>query len=394
MGASPGLEGALIGSLLRGLSYGDLVIEWPDGSEQEFSGVEEGISARLVVKDKSAIRRALAGGSIGFAEGYMRGEWDTPDLSALLELGNTNIERIGRHKLASPRRPLLRALHAMRANGPSRARRNIAYHYDLGNDFYRLWLDDTMTYSSALFAGDSPRPDLGEAQRRKWDQLLNLLQPGSNDHLLEIGCGWGGFALHAAKEAGCKVTGITLSQEQHDFASARVAEEGLEGRVDIRIQDYREVDQKFTGIASIEMFEAVGQKYWPVFFGKVSDLLEHGRRAAIQTITIREESFEEYRTNPDFIQRYIFPGGMLPSPERFRHAASERGLCVSEPSFFGESYATTLEAWLARFDDVRDQVIGLGFDERFVRMWRYYLAYCRAGFRSNNVDVMHVTLER
>ena len=175
MGARPGLEGAIVGSLLGRLAYGDLALEWPDGSKQEFCGAEEGLSARLVVKDKSAVRRAIRGGSIGFAEGYMRGEWDTPDLSALLELANTNLDRIGRHKIASPRKPLLRMLHAMRANGPTRAKRNIAYHYDLGNDFYQLWLDDTMTYSSALFGDDSLESDLKEAQRRKWDQLLDLL---------------------------------------------------------------------------------------------------------------------------------------------------------------------------------------------------------------------------
>lgn len=394
MGAGSGIGGLIVGALVGQLRCGELTVTWPNGASQEFRGAADGPRARVVVRDAAAVRRVILGGSIGFAEGYMRGDWDTPDLPGLLEFGELNLRRSDTRGTAAPRRPVERALHAIRANRPRRARRNIAHHYDLGNDFYQLWLDDSMTYSSALFCDDRSDEDLCDAQRRKWDRLLDLLQPGRRDHLLEIGCGWGGFALHAAKETGCKVTGITLSREQHDFACRRVAEEGLEGLVDIRIQDYREIDRTFTGIASIEMFEAVGEKYWPAFFGKVSDLLESGRRAAIQTITIREEAFERYRTNPDFIQRYIFPGGMLPSVERFAQAARSGGLSVGEPVFFGHSYAATLEGWLARFEAVRDQVMELGFDERFVRMWRYYLAYCRAGFRSGKIDVMQVSLER
>ncbi len=376
------------------LPVGELVTSWPDGAEQRFTGSEAGPSVRLDLHDLAAIRRTLLGGSIGFAEGYMNGEWDTPDLPGLLDFAHTSMELAGARGGRSARKPLQRALHALRSNSPSRARKNIAYHYDLGNEFYELWLDDTMTYSSAMFEGEAAEKDLSEAQRTKWNRLLDTLQPTSRDHLLEIGCGWGGFALHAARESGCRVTGITLSQEQHDFATTRVAEEGLEGLIDIRLQDYRDVDQTFSGIASIEMFEAVGEKYWPVFFGKVAELLEGGKRAAIQTITIKDSVFEGYRTDPDFIQRYIFPGGMLPSPERFNLAAADQGLRAGEPVFFGTSYAKTLEGWLSRFDDVHDQVVALGFDERFIRMWRYYLSYCRAGFRSGNVDVMQVALER
>ena len=394
MGTGPGLAGTLLAALLDRVSVGRLVVEWPDGTEEEFRGEQDGPAARIVLRDRAGIRRALLGGSIGLAEGYMDGDWDTPDLPGFLEFAEMNLHRTGRLAGKAPRRPLERALHAVRSNGSRRARRNIAYHYDLGNDFYELWLDDTMTYSSAFFGGDDDQGDLSDAQRMKWDRLLELLQPGARDHLLEIGCGWGGFALHAAKESGCRVTGITLSREQHDYARRRVREEGLEDKVDIRIQDYREVDHAYTGIASIEMFEAVGERYWPVFFGKIAELLEPGKRAAIQTITIDESSFERYRTSPDFTQRYIFPGGMLASPERFRAAAVLQGLSVAEPSFFGHSYAKTLEGWLQRFDDVRDRVAALGFDECFIRMWRFYLAYCRAGFRSGNIDVMQVDLER
>ncbi len=247
-----------------------------------------------------------------------------------------------------------------------------------------------MTYSSACF--DEGCTDLETAQHAKYERILGLADPDTRSHLLEIGCGWGGFAVHAAKTSGCRVTGITLSREQYDHARARVAEEGLEGRIDIRLVDYREVPGVFDRIVSIEMFEAVGEKYWPVFFRRMRELLARGGTAALQTITIPEDRFESYRSDPDFIQRYIFPGGMLPSPERFTVAAHAAGLEPGEPHFFGHSYAETLEAWLARFEAAEDDVRALGFDERFIRMWRFYLAFCRAGFRYDTIDVMQVAL--
>jgi cyclopropane-fatty-acyl-phospholipid synthase len=247
-----------------------------------------------------------------------------------------------------------------------------------------------MTYSAACYEQDCT--DLAEAQHRKWDRILEIADPDSRSNLLEIGCGWGGFAIHAAKQAGCRVTGVTLSQEQHDFARARVAEEGLEDKVEIRLQDYRDVSEVYDRIVSIEMFEAVGEKYWPVFFGRVRELLKAGGAAALQTITIPEARFESYRTGPDFIQRYIFPGGMLPSPERFEQAAAAAGLSVDTPRFIGDSYARTLDTWLTRFDSVTDDVRALGFDDKFVRMWRFYLAFCRAGFSYGTINVMQVGL--
>jgi cyclopropane-fatty-acyl-phospholipid synthase len=285
----------------------------------------------------------------------------------------------------------------MRDNDPDGgSKRNVAYHYDLGNDFYELWLDDTMTYSAA-FTDDASVPasdaDLERAQRRKWDRILDLIQPGPQDHILEIGCGWGGFAIHAAQDAGCRVTGITLSEQQLEMARERVAAAGLEGRVDLRLQDYREVPGTFTGIASIEMFEAVGERWWRPFFRRTRELLEPGRAAAMQVITIAEDRFEGYRRRPDFMQRYVFPGGMLPSPERFREAAEVGGLSVREPSFFGMDYARTLTAWSERFERALPEVRALGFDDRFVRMWRYYLAYCRTGFEHGTIDVMQVRLD-
>jgi cyclopropane-fatty-acyl-phospholipid synthase len=290
-----------------------------------------------------------------------------------------------------PLRPLRRLGHALRDNSISGAKRNIEYHYDLGNDFYRLWLDDTMTYSSACFCDEAA--DLEAAQRRKWDRVLELIQPSRGDRILEIGCGWGGFAIHAATEAGCKVTGLTLSEEQAALARERVREHGLEGWVDVRLQDYRREAGTYDGVASIEMFEAVGERWWPTFFGKLKALLEPGRRAGLQVITIADESFEAYRRTPDFTQRYIFPGGMLPSPSRFDAAASDAGLAVGERRSFGADYARTLSEWARRFERALPEVRALGFDERFVRMWRYYLAYCRAGFAGGNIDVMQVGLE-
>jgi len=380
-------------AVLSRMPVGELELAYPDGTASVFRGASPGPSARVTVNRPGAARRVLLGGSIGMAEGYLEGDWDTPDLAAVLDLGLANVQRANT-RTPAPLLPVHRAWHRLRENTPAGARRNIAYHYDLGNDFYELWLDETMTYSSALYCdpADPHCPDLHAAQRAKWDRLLELLQPGRGDHLLEIGCGWGGFAIHAAREAGCRVTGVTISERQHAYAAERVARAGLEDRVDIRLQDYRTIPEVFSGIVSIEMFEAVGEQYWPVYFRRVRELLAAGGHAAIQTITIAEDRFEEYRSRPDFIQRYIFPGGMLPSPERFARAAQDVGLAVGEPLFFGQSYARTLEHWLERFESARDQVLDLGFDERFIRLWRYYLAYCRAGFLSGNVDVMQVRL--
>jgi cyclopropane-fatty-acyl-phospholipid synthase len=351
----------------------------------------------MFVRDRGFARRLVAGGSMALAETYMDGAWDTPDLNAVLDLGLTNITAGSLPKMPVVLRPLQRAWHRLRDNDPEGgAKRNVAYHYDLGNDFYALWLDDSMTYSSAHpEPGEVPASDeeLARAQRRKWDRILEIIQPGPRDSVLEIGCGWGGFAIHAAREAGCRVTGITLSEEQFDFARRRVAEEGLEGRVDIRLQDYREVPETFTGIASIEMFEAVGERWWVPFFRRTRDLLEPGRAAAMQVITIAEDRFESYRRRPDFIQRYVFPGGMLPSPARFQVAAESGGLAVGEPEFFGLDYARTLAAWSERFESALPDVRALGFDDRFIRMWRYYLAYCRTGFEHGTIDVMQVRLD-
>jgi cyclopropane-fatty-acyl-phospholipid synthase len=382
--------------MLRSLRAGELTVRMPGGRTHRFAGKGPGPVAEMVVRDRSVARRLATGGSLALAETYMDGAWDTEDLDAVLDLGLANIEKGALSGMPVVLRPFQRVWHAKRDNDPEGgAKRNIAYHYDLGNDFYELWLDDTMTYSCAC-SGDGLEPFASEelecAQRRKWDRVLDLIQPGAKDRILEIGCGWAGFAIHAAREAGCRVTGITLSEEQFAFARRRVAEEGLEGQVEIRLQDYREVPETFDGIASIEMFEAVGERWWPVFFRRVRELLEPGRAAGMQVITIAEEGFEDYRRNPDFIQRYIFPGGMLPSSRRFREVAESSGLTVAEPRFFGLDYARTLAAWSERFESVLPEVRALGFDDRFIRMRRYYLAYCSTGFRHGSIDVMQARL--
>jgi cyclopropane-fatty-acyl-phospholipid synthase len=333
-------------------------------------------------------------GSIGLAEGYMAQEWDTPDLMAFLEFALRNIDaaREAGRRLAAPLNPLNRLLHARRANTRQGSKRNIRYHYDLGNDFYSLWLDPDMTYSCALFDGSDA--DLVVAQRRKWDRLLDLLDARPGQTLLEIGCGWGGFAVHAAKTRGLKVTGVTISDQQLAWARERIAAEGLDDLVEIRQQDYRDISERFDSVASIEMFEAVGERWWPTFFAKVRDALRAGGRAAIQVITIDDARLGAYRRKPDFIQRYIFPGGMLPSPEAFERAAAAEGLEPAQPFFFGRDYAQTLHAWEERFSCAVQRVRQLGFDERFERMWRFYLAYCQTGFRTGAIDVMQIALTR
>jgi len=380
-----------VGALLRDLRVGELVVGLPDGADHVFRGREPGTSARIDVRDTAFARRLLCGADVGLAEGFMEGQWDTPDLHAVLELGLANLSAGWMAGLPVVRRPFQRLRHRLHDNDPKRgSRRNIEYHYDLGNPFYALWLDETMTYSAACF---ETTEDLAQAQRAKWERMLQAVGATGGEHLLEIGCGWGGFAIHAAKTLGCRVTGLTLSTEQADYARSRVAEEGLENSVDIRLEDYRDASGRYDGVVSIEMFEAVGERWWPTFFERVAGLLKAGAAAAIQTITIDEAAFEHYRRNPDFIQRYVFPGGMLPSVERFKRAATAAGLSVGAPYTFGPDYARTLHDWAERFERVVPKVRALGYDERFVRMWRYYLAYCEVGFESGGIDVMQIRMD-
>jgi cyclopropane-fatty-acyl-phospholipid synthase len=338
-----------------------------------------------------ALLRLLRRGDIGFAEGYIAGDWNTPDLQALLQFTMDN-ERTLTDLAERPawQRQLDRFRHRMRRNSRRGSRANIRFHYDLGNEFYRQWLDSTMSYSSALFSkGDEA---LETAQQRKYLRLLERLGAAPGAHILEIGCGWGGFAEAAARQ-GYRVTGITLSQEQLEYARERVARAGLSDRVELRLQDYRDLDERFDHVVSIEMFEAVGEEWWPTYFEQVRRCLRPGGRAALQVITIDDAAFQRYRENADFIQLYIFPGGMLPPVPRFNTLVEAAGLVRLEQDFFGMDYALTLRRW---FDEVRrstEIIQALGYADDFLRMWRYYLAYCEVGFRTRRVDLMQTILE-
>lgn len=372
------------------LPKGTLVVHTPEGPVLEVGGNAPGPHAEIVLKNWNLPRRAFAGATIGVAESYMDGDWESPDVTTFLELFVVN-EDAG-EQVAGGANWLLTALerlrHWMNDNTKSGSRRNISAHYDLGNKFYREWLDPSMTYSSALYS--SGANDLESAQAAKYRALAKDTGIGPDDHVLEIGCGWGGFAEFAAREIGCKVTGLTISREQHDFAKERIQKAGLADKVEIKFQDYRDETGRYDHIASIEMFEAVGEKHWPTFFSKMKECLKAGGAAGLQIITIKDEAFDAYRARPDFIQRYVFPGGMLPSPERLRSLGDQFGLTYARERIFPQDYARTLAEWRSRFWSSWDKIKPLGFDERFRRLWEFYLHYCEAGFRAEYIDVRQV----
>ncbi|HEY1772118.1 MAG TPA: cyclopropane-fatty-acyl-phospholipid synthase family protein [Gammaproteobacteria bacterium] len=378
--------------LLSRIRVGRLKLVAPDGSVFFFQGEERGPEGVIHVRHVDAVRRTLWGGDLGLAEAYMDGQWTTPDLMTFLELGLLNLKTFSVDKPGLLRRMLNGFVHALRRNTRKGARRNIQYHYDLGNAFYKLWLDETLTYSSAIFEG--PDETLLQAQHHKYDRLLEKLELRPEHHLLEIGSGWGGFALYAACNTGCRVTSITLSQEQLKEACIRAEAAGLADRVKFELMDYRDVQGEFDRIVSIEMFEAVGERYWDGYFKAVHDRLKSGGRAVFQIITIRDEAFEDYRHTVDFIQRYIFPGGMLPSPSVWEARVQHAGLKTEARDFHGKDYARTLRLWDQNVHRVEQQILQQGFDARFLRMWRYYLAYCHAGFISGHVDLMQTVLTR
>jgi cyclopropane-fatty-acyl-phospholipid synthase len=379
--------------LLTHLRWGQLVVILPDKRAFRFAGREPGTEGVLQVHDYKFATRILRGGSLGFAEGYLAGEWESPKLSRMLEVFANNIDDLEEHISDSRLVRLARTtFHFLHLNTKRGAKKNIHAHYDLGNEFYEQWLDPTMTYSCARF--ESPNQSLSDAQKNKYRTLASNLNLTPQSSLLEIGSGWGGFAEFAASEIGCKVVGITISQEQLDFARKRIEQQGLTDRVEFRFQDYRDVAEKFDAIASIEMFEAVGESYWPIYFAKIRDSLTEGGRAGLQIITIKEEHFPSYRLQPDFIRRYIFPGGLLPPPSALVEQAKQAGLRWVDNVNFGQDYAQTLAHWRQSFLSAWPQIRSLGFDERFKRLWRYYLACCEAGFRARSIDVTQITLAK
>jgi cyclopropane-fatty-acyl-phospholipid synthase len=378
------------GSKLR---RGTLDVTLPDGRRIRLGGIEPGPLAAMVLYNYGFASRLLNGGDIGIAEAYLHGEWDTPDLTQFLYLFCVNHDLI---QAMLGDKPLMRFFQTVRhwfnRNTKRQARRNIYAHYDIGNAFYSAWLDPSMTYSSALF--EDGTSDLTAAQNNKYRRLAEAidLQPGQK--LLEIGCGWGGFAEYAAKTYGAKVVGLTISKQQRDFAQARIHNAGLGNHVEIRLQDYRDERDQYDRIASIEMIEAVGEQFWPTYFSQLRDRLLPGGLAGIQAITIQDNLFQTYRREVDFIQRYVFSGGMLPSPQVLKSLGERFGVPVIRERIFGQDYAKTLATWRSNFRAAWPNLMPLGFDDRFRRLWEYYLAYCEAGFLSGNIDVRQVVFAK
>jgi cyclopropane-fatty-acyl-phospholipid synthase len=374
-----------------GLLEGGVDATLPDGSHRILGGRRPGPMPIVRLHSWRAIVRLIRSGSVGWYKAWAVGEWSSPDPVPLFDLfmrNGTSLGQVARAK--GIWRQVNRLAHLLRSNSKDKARENIAFHYDLGNDFYSAWLDPGMTYSSALFS--SPSDSLEEAQSRKIHALLDRLQLKPGQRLLEIGCGWGSLAEIAARDYGVEVVGLTLSSEQKAYADARIKAGGLD-KVLIQLVDYRDVDGEFDAVASVEMVEAVGQDYWPAYLQTVARVLKPGGRAALQLISIREELFDRYAASADFIQTYIFPGGMLISEPRFRAIAEFAGLSWQDRTGFGLDYAETLKRWRVSYDRaVEEGRLPAGFDERFHELWRYYLMYCEGGFRGGGIDVAQVTL--
>lgn len=379
------LAGRVLERLLPAIACGRLQLTLPNGDYLVCNGPEAGPDASLTIHKWRGLLRMVRDGEHGFADGYLAGEWSTPDLAALLSFGMQNEGALGGRAEASFITSLRNRLaHRQNANTRRGSRRNIAAHYDLGNRFYAQWLDRSMTYSSAIYAGDET---LEEAQQQKLSRIAELLDLSGGERVLEIGCGWGALADRLVRGHGAKVTGITLSTDQLSFARERLAHDIKAGRADLRLQDYRDVAGPFDRIVSIEMIEAVGEQYWSVYFQKLREVLTAGGVAVLQAITIDEARFAAYRGRPDFIQRYIFPGGMLLTKAAMAAEAARAGLALVHQECFGTSYARTLREWRGRFLRAWPTIAPLGFDQRFRRMWEYYLAYCEVGFAAGVIDV-------
>jgi cyclopropane-fatty-acyl-phospholipid synthase len=380
-------------AITSNLNQGSIDFRLPDGRVFSARGEKPGQSVELIVHNPDCFARLIREGDLGFSDAYLEGWWETSDLQVFMDvLLDGNEEVFDGFPGMGLVRFYERMRHWMNRNSREQAKKNISYHYDLGNDFYAKWLDETMTYSSAIFK--TGQEDMSKAQIAKYASMVDQMGVKPGDHVLEIGCGWGGFAEYAARQRGLKVTGLTISQEQHDYAVERMKRAGLSDKVEIVMRDYRDEHGVYDGIASIEMFEAVGEKFWPAYFETVRERLKPGANATLQIITISEKRFEIYRKGVDFIQKNIFPGGMLPSRTALFEQISRAGLTRVKSIEFGDSYSQTLRRWSEVFNAKWDEIADMGFDERFHRMWNYYLASCAAAFKSGNCDVTQITLKR
>ena len=375
--------------MLRKIDCGEILVQTPGGRRFPIGGKRVGEQTHVTIHSWKCMLRLLTRGDLGFAEGYLAGEWSAPNLHSFLSAAARRSTGTASFEGLKPPQPMTRFRHALNRNTRRGSRRNIAAHYDLGNDFYRLWLDPSMTYSSAIYA--APGETLDQAQRNKLDRVTELLGLNGGERVLEIGCGWGALAGHMIQRAECHVTGLTLSTEQLSYAQRQLTERGYAGKSELRLQDYRDESGTYDRVVSIEMLEAVGEAYWPTFFANLRQRLNPQGAAVLQVITIDQSRFESYRRRPEFIQRYIFPGGMLPTTEILEQLVAKSGLRLTSSEFFGDSYAQTLADWHHRFLEAWPSIKALGFDDRFKRMWEYYLAYCRLGFE---IGVLNVGLYR
>ena len=365
------------------ISNGKLTITLPNNESLEFFGKGD-LESNLKLNSYMPILRTITSGHVGFAESYLKGEWTSSDLESLLEIMVTNLPEAFSAK-SKIHLTYNRIIHFFRENTKSRAKKNIQYHYDLGNDFYKLWLDETMTYSSAIFKNE--KESLTEAQENKYQLLIDSLGIKSHHKVLEIGCGWGGFAEYAAKKVGCTIKGITISPSQLKFATNRIKELNLDNKVSLELCDYRDLKGKYDRVVSIEMIEAVGEKYWRNYFKKIKDVLKKDGLAGIQVILINNKSYQKYSKSVDFIQKYVFPGGMLPSQEKLNENYVNAGLIEINSHSFGKSYAKTLTIWHKEFLSSLSSIKKLGFDIKLERIFKYYFSYCKAGFNSEKIDV-------
>ena len=381
----------LVFNILNGISHGYLEITSFDGNVLKFGNPEDSLKANLVIKKSNFSYNLIRGGSVGFAESYMRGEFETNNLSNLIELTARNIKIIYKFSglLDFPLFNFVK--NKIIKNTKNRSKENIARHYDLGNDFFSLWLDETLTYSSAIF--DNQTKKLSEAQNNKYQKLIDLIKPNNGDRILEIGCGWGGFAEYLGKKYDVKLDCITISKKQFEYTKKRIHKCGLYEKVNIEIKDYRDLKGKYNSIASIEMIEAVGQNYLDGYFKTIKNNLSDGGKAAIQAITIDDNLFDRYKNKQDFIQKYIFPGGFLPNKNSINKYVSDNGLAVNSYISYADHYANTLAIWKDEFKKKWNLIKNQGFDLTFKRMWEFYLSYCEAGFKSKNIDLIQFSLK-